>query len=55
MTDSEYAKCCVAINLQARFFKELSTQRLLLTSSSTPKGNAKIIKTSAGGLVLQEI
>lgn len=50
-----YARCCVVINLQARFFKEPSIQQLLSTSSSAPKGNAKIIKTFAGGLVLQEI
>lgn len=52
---NQYAKCCVVINLQARFFKEPSTRQLLLTSSSAPKGNAKIIKTFAGGLVLREI
>lgn len=50
-----YAQHCIVINLQARFFKELSIQQLLSTSNSTPKGKAKIIKTSAGGLMLQEI
>lgn len=55
MKGDEDAECCISDHLQAVFFKKLSTQQLLSTSSPTPKGSAKIIKTPAGGLVLQEV